>query len=77
MNAVFSRLKGDKVIWMVAILLSLLSILAVYSSISTLAYRADGNSFKFLVKHLMMLGLGFAVMFVVHKTKFKYFSRSS
>jgi cell division protein FtsW len=76
MNAVFSKLKGDKVIWMVAILLSMLSILAVYSSISTLVY-AKGSFLKPLVKHLMMLGLGFGVMYIVHRMRFKYFSRLS
>ncbi len=77
MNQLLNKLQGDKVIWMLTVLLSIISILAVYSSISTLAYKADGNWFKFLFKHTLMLGLGFVLMFVVHKIKFKYFSRVS
>jgi hypothetical protein len=46
MKAVFERLQGDRVIWMVAFFLSIISILAVYSGISTLAYKAHGNSLE-------------------------------
>jgi cell division protein FtsW len=77
MQAILKRLQGDRVIWMVAILLSIVSLLAVYSSISSLAYKNDGNSLKFLFKHLMMLVLGLGTMFVVHRMKFRYFSRLS
>lgn len=77
MQAFFKRLQGDRVIWMVAILLSVISLLAVYSSISSLAYKNDGNSLKFLLKHFMMLVLGLGTMFVVHRIKFRYFSRLS
>ena len=44
------RLEGDKVIWMVALILSVWSLLSVYSSISSLAVKAGGNSTKFLTK---------------------------
>lgn len=77
MQAIIRKIQGDKVIWMVVFLLSLISLLAVYSSISSLAYKADGNSFKFLFKHFAMLALGLGVMWVVHRMKFKYFSRLS
>ena len=46
MNVVDKYIKGDKVIWLVVLLLSILSILAVYSSIVTLAYKyKDGDTF--------------------------------
>lgn len=77
MNELLRKLQGDKVIWMATLLLSILSVLAVYSAISTLAYKAEGNSLKFLFKHTAMLAIGFGVMFVVHKVPFKYFSKAS
>jgi cell division protein FtsW len=77
MQRILKKVEGDKVIWMVTILLSILSILAVYSAISTLAYKAEGNSLKFLVKHTAMLVLGFGVMVSVHKLRFKYFSKAA
>jgi cell division protein FtsW len=77
MQELIKKLQGDRVIWMVVVFLSIISLLSVYSSISTLAYKADGNSFKFLVKHILMLGLGFLVMYYVHKVPHKYFARLS
>ena len=71
-------LKGDKVIWMVCLALGLVSILAVYSSISSLAYKyTEGNTFYYLFKHGLMLVTGFAIMYFVHKINYRYFSRIS
>lgn len=72
----FRKLEGDRVIWMVTILLAVLSLLAVYSSISTLAYK-DGNSFKYLFKHGVMLLMGMMVIYGVHLLKVRYFYRLS
>lgn len=69
--------QGDRVLWMVTALLLMASAIAVYSAIATLAYKADGNSGKFLFKHLLMIGLGFVAMFYVHKINFRYFSKLS
>lgn len=70
------HIKGDRVIWMVVILLSLLSLLAVYSSTGTLAYKyQEGNTMFYMVKHLIILALGFALMYLAHKVKYTYYSR--
>jgi len=70
-------LEGDKVIWMVTLILSLCSLLAVYSAISSLAYKSDGSSLRFLFKQGFMLTLGWGVMILIHKVNFRYFSRIS
>ena len=70
-------LEGDNVIWMVTLILSLCSLLAVYSAISSLAYKTDGSSLRFLFKQGTMLTLGWGVMLLVHKVNFRYFSRIS
>ena len=70
-------LEGDKVIWMVTLILSLCSLLAVYSAISSLAYKTDGSSLRFLFKQGTMLALGWGGMLLVHKVNFRYFSRIS
>ena len=57
---------------MVVIFLSLISLLSVYSSVSTAAYRDGSNSFAFMLKHLALLAMGMGVIFVVHKIQFKY-----
>ena len=77
MKHLLNKLQGDRTIWMVTFFLSLISILAVYSAISTLAYKAKGNSLFFLLKHGGMIVLGFMVMYFVHRMAFRYFSRLS
>jgi len=72
------NIKGDKVIWIVVILLSIFSILAVYSSTGTLAYRKQsGNTEYYLVKHFLILAFGFALMYLTHLIKYTYYSRIS
>lgn len=75
---ILNNIKGDKVIWAVVILLSIISILAVYSSISTLAYKnGTGNQEMILIKHSITVLLGLALMYMVHQVKYSYFSRIS
>lgn len=63
---------------MVCIILGMISLLAVYSSISSLAYKyTQGNTLYYLFKHGLMLVSGFFIMFAVHRLHFKYFSRLS
>jgi len=76
---VFAKyLRGDLVIWMVCLLLGLISVVAVYSSISSLAYKySDGNTFHYLIKHGLMLISGFGIMYGMHKINYRYFARMS
>ncbi len=74
MKNFFKNIQGDKAIWAVAGLLALFSFLPVYSASSNLAYLyGDGNTFKFLLKHLAHLLLGFAILYGVHKIPYHYF----
>ncbi|MFT4523069.1 MAG: cell division protein FtsW [Bacteroidia bacterium] len=70
------NIKGDRVIWVVVILLSLIGVLAVYSSTESFAYsRHGGNSEYYLVKHLGILVMGLFLMWLVHLVDFRYFAR--
>ncbi|MCE3228051.1 MAG: cell division protein FtsW [Bacteroidetes bacterium] len=72
----FSYLKGDKVIWAIMFLLSLLSILVVYSAVVTLAHKfKQGNSEYYLVKHFVIIALGFGLAYVFHKIRYTVFSK--
>jgi len=76
MNSFVRNIKGDKVIWAVVIILSIFSLLTVYSSTGTLAYRNQGgNTEYYMVKHLVILTFGFLLMYLTHLVKFTYFSR--
>ena len=76
MVRILSNIRGDKVIWAVVILLSIFSLLAVYSSTGTLAYKyQSGNTEYYMLKHLIILLFGFMIMYFTHLIKFTYFSR--
>lgn len=70
--------KGDPVIWMVILLLSIFSLLAVYSSTGSLAYRYQGgNTSYYILKHATILLMGLVITYVTHLIPYKYFSRIS
>lgn len=76
MFGILDKVRGDRVIWTVVIILSVFSLLAVYSSTGTLAYKYQGgNTEYYMVKHLIILLLGFLLMYLAHLVKYTYFSR--
>src|SRR3546814_10145922 len=68
METIFQKARGDRWIWLVAILLSVFSILAVYSSTGTLAYRSanDGFTFSYLFRHGSVIVTGLVLMYIAH-----------
>lgn len=58
------NLEGDKVVWMIAILLVLFSILAIFSSTSQLALTQDISRMDILMDQLKISALGLGVMVV-------------
>ena len=78
MTTFLKNIKGDKVIWVVVIMLSIVSLLAVYSSSGMLAYRKQGgNTEYYLYKQFFLLLFGFGLMYVTHLIRYTYFSRIS
>ncbi|MGE0088326.1 MAG: FtsW/RodA/SpoVE family cell cycle protein [Bacteroidales bacterium] len=58
--------------------LSIFSLLAVYSSTGTLAYKyQEGNTFYYIMKHFTLLLFGLGMIFVTHMIPYKYYSRLS
>ena len=75
-QALFNDIKGDRVIWIVVLFLSIFSMLAVYSSTGTLAYKFQhGNTEYYILKHLFILLLGFALMYACHRINYTYYAR--
>lgn len=69
-------LRGDKVIWGIIILLSLISLLAVYSSTGTIAYRyREGNTLYYFLRQGSFLAMGLLAIYVTHLIHYKYYSR--
>jgi cell division protein FtsW len=71
------NLQGDPVIWAIVFALSMISILVVYSSIGTLAFKRTVAPEMYLVKHTFMVFLGLGAMWVAHKIDYRYYSKIS
>lgn len=68
--------KGDRVIWAVVIVLSLVSVLAVYSSIGQLAHKMRGGDTEFyLIKQVVLVSIGLFLMYSIHLLNYGVFSR--
>lgn len=74
-SRLYAELRGDRVIWAILALLSMFSVLLVYSSTGTLAYRSQGGNTEFyLLKHLIILTFGLTVTyfcFLLHYEKYQ------
>ena len=78
MTALSKNIKGDRVIWVVVVILSIFSLLAVYSSTGMLAYKTQGgNTEYFLYKQFFILLAGMIMMYFTHRLKYTYYSRIS
>jgi cell division protein FtsW len=74
MMPLLKRTKGDQVIWGVVIVLSLISLLSVYSATGSLAYRMAKSSSFYLIKQMMVLVLGILIIYWVHKINYTKFA---
>ena len=73
----FNRiLKGDRVIWVVALFLGVISLLAVYSATSSEAHvKVGAYNEMVLMKHAATLLGGFIMMFVASRIDYRHYSR--
>jgi cell division protein FtsW len=74
MNRILNNTKGDRWIWLIVILLSAISLLAVYSSTGTLAFKRGVGVESILMKHLAMVAGGIALMYISHKLDYRYYA---
>jgi cell division protein FtsW len=73
---IWQRAGGDRYIWLVVILLSIVSMLAVYSATGTLAFQYQGgNTEYYMMKQAAMILLGIALMYAAHVINYNYYSR--
>lgn len=71
---IFKNIQGDKAIWAVVALLALISFLPVYSASGNLENVVqNGTAIGHLAKHAFLLGMGFVIMFGIHKIPTHFF----
>ena len=69
-------MRGDKVIWIVALILGVISLIVVYSATSALAVsKYQGDTGKVLMKHLGMLLFGFVMMIIGSRINYKRYAK--
>ncbi len=71
------HLKGDRTIWVVALLLGVTSLLAVYSASSWMGWQRTGGTFRILVKHALMLSTGGGIMYAASRLRYTAYSKLS
>ena len=70
------KTQGDKVIWAIVIVLSLVSLLVVYSATNSLAYKLyKGNTFIYLFKQIAFITLGILIVYFAHRVNYTIYSR--
>jgi cell division protein FtsW len=71
----YENLKGDPIIWFIVLVLSLFSILVVYSATGSLAYRMMGGDTEYyLFKHTFLTLLSLGAMWLAHRLDFRYYA---
>ena len=69
-NRVF---KGDKVIWLVFVILCVISMIEIFSATSTIVYRQQSH-WGPILRHTMFLLAGFGVIILMHNVPYRFFS---
>jgi cell division protein FtsW len=76
--AIRKYIGGDRIIWAVIIVLSLYSLLSVYSTSGILVFRNPGSSPTYYVfRHGILLMAGLFMVYLTHLVPYRYFSRLS
>jgi cell division protein FtsW len=70
-----SKTRGDKMIWAIVIILTLASLLLVYSSTGSLAYRMSKSTESYLFKQFAFIILGLIIIYFAHRINYTIYSR--
>ena len=77
MRELFRHIKGDRTIWALVAILAIFSFMPVYSASANLVNVVGGSTLGYLLKHVVLLIMGFAIIYGVHKIPYRYFSGGS
>jgi len=72
------KTRGDRVIWALVVVLTLVSLLAVYSATGTLAYKNyKGNTEVYLFKQVGLILGGLLVIYFAHLVNYTFYSKAA
>lgn len=78
-DPIINKLRGDKVIWIIVILLYLVSIALIYSSSSSLAFKSGTTNFSFLVEQCKFILFGVLALYICYRIPmgvYRFFTNS-
>ena len=75
LGGIAGRTHGDKVIWAIVVLLTLMSLLAIYSSTGTLAYKMTKSPESYLFKQIGLVAAGVIIIYIAHLVNYTFYSR--
>lgn len=74
-SSIHSRTKGDKVIWAIVVILTMMSLLVVYSSTGTLAYKLSKSTESYLFKQVVFIAIGVIIIYFAHRVNYTIYSK--
>lgn len=74
-NNLVSKTKGDRVIWGIVVILTLVSLLVVYSSTGSLAYKYSKSTESYLFKQFAFIVIGLLVIYFAHRVNYTIYAR--
>ena len=74
-NNLVEKTKGDRVIWGIVVILTLVSLLVVYSSTGSLAYKYSKSTESYLFKQFAFIILGVLVIYFAHRVNYTIYSK--
>lgn len=69
------KTSGDRVIWAIVVILSLISLLVVYSSTGSLAYKYSKSTESYLFKQFALIISGVIFIYFAHRVNYTFYSR--
>lgn len=69
---------GDRSLWIVIVLLSIFSILVVYSSTASMAYRnMDGDTSHYLIRQVRFVMAALSIIYITHLINFQFYFKKA
>jgi cell division protein FtsW len=75
LGSIAGRTHGDKVIWAIVVILTLMSMLAIYSSTGTLAYKMTKSPESYLFKQIGLVAAGVIIIYIAHLVNYPFYSK--
>ncbi len=74
-DSLVKKTKGDRVIWAIVLVLTLVSLLVVYSSTSSLAFKNHRGNGVYLFKQIAFTIIGLLIIYFFHRINYTLYSK--